>query len=155
MKCKDFIEKVKVVFDYLFDIYGFSLAYTHQEIDRTGYCLLGLENSICRIIIYKTWSEGNVWIGPLNAPFSWELQGYYSAKSLLIFILGQTFQLPDYKTFSSVEEQLNDLSKELKPHFKELISLFVEDEFENWQDNYNDFRDNQKKVILKLLGSEK
>lgn len=155
MKCKDFVERIKVEFDYLFDIYGFSHVYTHVELERTGYCLMGLENSVCRIIIYKTWSEGNVWIGSVDAPFSWELKGYYSVKSLLMFILGKDFQLPDYNSFPSIEEQLSASSQELKPYLNEVINLFSEDLFERWQVSYADFQEKQKKVILRRFGSKK
>lgn len=155
MKCEKFVEEVKVIFGYLFDIHSFSVVYTREELNRTDYCLLGLENPACRIIIYKTRSEGNVWIGPLDAPFGWELKGYNSARSLLMFILKQPFSFPDYETFPSVEDQLNDLSGQLQPHLQELLSLFLEDELENWQDDYNEFRYQQEKIILRHLESKR
>ena len=155
MDCKGFVEIVKAEFDYLFDKYSFSHVYTHAKLKRTGYCLVGLENSVCRMIIYKTWSEGNVWIGSGDAPFSWELKGYYSLQSLLMFILDKDFQLPDYKFFPPAEEQLSTFSQELKPHVIEVLNLFSEDMFERWQVSYAEFQDKQKKTILELIESRK
>lgn len=150
-KCAEFTEKVETIFDYLFNEHDFVLVFTREETKRSGYCLLGLQNAVCRIVIYKTWSEGNLWIGPLNAAFDWALEGFYSGGALLMFILKQDFQLPDFKEFHSTEIQLQNLSDLLKPNVEELLDLFKESKLDSWQKEYKTFMTHQEKKIVDLL----
>lgn len=154
-KCTEFTEKVETIFDYLFNEHDFVLVFTREETKRSGYCLLGLQNAVCRIVIYKTWSEGNLWIGPLNAAFDWDLEGFYSGRALLMFILKQDFQLPDFKALRSTEAQLRNLSDQLEPHVKALLNLFEEASFGNWQDSYKTFVDKQERQIVNLVKHQK
>lgn len=145
MDCNEFAIYVQKTFGFLFTDFGFSIVF-QDESDRPGYCLLGLQAKHCRIIIYTTWGEGNVWLGTTDSRFGWEhtiegKQHWYSLKVLLDFLLRRPHKREPYTgSFPSKEEQLINHAKDLQAHAQQLLGMFEPEAFKTWQPDFTEFR---------------
>lgn len=67
--CDRFSTQVQEWFAFLFHEHGFAIV--HEDRPSKYHCLLGLESNLCRLQIYRTEEEGNIWIARRDAPFGW------------------------------------------------------------------------------------
>jgi hypothetical protein len=145
MNCDDFLDDVKIQFRFLLTDFEYEICFTDEIPSRSGYCLIGFENSVSRLQIFRTWTDGNVWIGDRNSEFSWDIKGWYSARRLLDFKLERPIEYPDFETFPSISQQLENLAETLEPDFQLIQDLIASDTREMWEGEYDRFLENQFK----------
>jgi len=159
-ECQRFSNQVKSHFAYLFDQFNFSVVYQDEAIDSLGTesCLIVLESEECRIKIYRSHGEVNVQFGTLSAPLSWQDHDsdtgqWYYLRGLLSFLRNEKFNIdillkrkPSWKTD---EQQMAELSRELKPVCLQIISLFQEDNYPQWKMLYDQYQEEQEREFRK------
>lgn len=146
MDCERFHEFVKEQFAFLFNEFGFSLIHLDEQEYRSDHCLIGLESSTCRIQIYRTWEEANVWISQPDTPFSWTLRTskhgaqWYPVEAIIDFVLQRKRRNLEWWWQMSIEEVLSTLACELQPIMFEALAICTDrksfSEFEKfcWDD---------------------
>ncbi len=135
--CNDFVEIIRDHFLYLFDDHEFDLIQLSERAFGEQ-CLLILESPSCRIRFIR--ERGGVLsaIGGLDAPLTWSQglddKGLWYAMMLTIdYVNGRARRtrkesLDLIQKFSerSFEENLDELSRQLKPAINEISKLFSE-----------------------------
>lgn len=152
IECAEFLERVRRHWAFLFEQYDFAVI--HQaEAPGGSRCLIVLESPFCRLRFIQNRWDLHVDIGTLAAPIDWKdsVQGikyWYSIGEIFVFIKKTPFRIEDLlqeKPFLNIDQQLRELSRELQPVFGEVIHLFREDTFGQWQDEYKKWRDEEER----------
>lgn len=160
--CKEFLELIRLHLSYLFEQFGFSVV--HWDESRGGLgeecCLVVLQSDECRIKVYKSQGEVNLQFGTLSAPMDWKdhaqgIRQWYYIRGLLSFLRKEPLNISELfeKThgFKTDAQQLAELSRELQPVCEEVIHLFREDTFEQWQDEYKQWEDEEEREFQRQL----
>lgn len=128
--CDRFSAQVQEWFAYLFHEHGFAII--HEDRPSKYNCLLGLESNVCRLQIYRTEEEGNVWIARRDAPFGWaahtrqEGSRWYPLEAVLAFVYGRNRRELEWWWKRSKEEILSLLAAELRPVAPQVMTMFGE-----------------------------
>lgn len=121
MSCDQFYALVREQFTFLFEEYGFAVVHLEEATSRTDHCLMGLESTTCRILIYRTWEDTNVWIALPGARFGWDAhtdkQGprWYPMEALIDFSHPRKRGRFQWGTFQPIEDILSLFAGEIKP----------------------------------------
>lgn len=148
IECAEFLERIRRHWAFLFEQYGFAVIHK-AEAPGGSRCLIVLESTVCRLRFIQNRWDLYVDIGTLAAPIDWKdsVQGikyWYSIGEIFVFIKKTSFRIEDLlqeKPFLNIDQQLRELSRELQPVFGEVIDLFREDTFGQWQDEYKRWRE--------------
>ncbi len=151
--CAEFLEQIRRYYDYLFDQYGFTVVQTWESRER-DYCLVILKSDGGLLRFEKDLNSVEILLGPPDAPLGFErvvhgTRYWYSLRPLLEFLKGEPAELKEIlrrvESFSSVEEQLEELSEMLKPACEQLLALFRGDAFKQLQQEFERFGEEQEK----------
>ncbi|MCS6906699.1 MAG: hypothetical protein RML93_02300, partial [Anaerolineales bacterium] len=158
--CKEFLELIKLHLSYLFEQFGFAVVHWDKTLGSFGEecCLIVLQSEDCRVKLYKSQGEVNLQFGPLSAPMDWrdQTQGvrqWYYIRDILSFLRKEPLDInklfEKMQSFETDDQQLAELSRDLQPVCERVINLFRKGIFEQWQDEYKQWREEREREFQK------
>lgn len=131
------LNKIKTIFHYLFDDYGFAvIAETYFE-SFGNWAVVLQSGDCCRIRIFQDRGEIFIALGPLWSPPSWNAGPWFDLTVIVAF-LTQGKDILEYE-LGKPDWQLERLADRLRPYMEQICELFRENVFE------------QKREALELL----
>ncbi|WKZ35536.1 MAG: hypothetical protein QY332_18150 [Anaerolineales bacterium] len=141
MSIQEYLLKIKEKFPYLFDVYGFRIAYTKEF--RFDHYSIGLESDMLRLLFEQERGGWGIFVGKLDASFDHKKNNWVNIYSLLPYLLKREVDwstLSKYPYLEQVDVMLSLTARELAPLFSQIVEMFRSpDTIAQWKPAYDQY----------------
>ena len=145
MNVEEYINVAKDEFPYLFNNYGFELAFSLQE--KTWRFAFGIESKVyqMRMLFSRQQGAGTIYLGPNLAPFNNEYSDLYwfTMGNILIYLDRKRIdwsQLDRFKGDDRIRPVFRFISKKFASHCPSVFRMFSsEAEIASWRPEFEQY----------------
>ncbi|HRW10973.1 MAG: hypothetical protein KDE53_39500 [Caldilineaceae bacterium] len=129
MNAEELVQQLHHYFDYLFKDAGFEVVFIDPMIGQPHSVTVGLESPTCRLLFAEEQGVVTPLIGLSSAPFTEILPRngqrlWLNLETVTDFIEQNAINWFEFQAQPSVEEQLSYYTQKIRPHYKQILTMF-------------------------------